>query len=613
MTLRRSLLLAALPALLAFAALAAYAMHVTRELGRRVEEGLSSNYRSIVAVRTIRDVTDDLERMLLSDQVPAGAEPVTTRLVAFEEARAVQRGNVTEPGEAAATAALDSSCEAFAAAARAASLMGPGEARVQRFVAEVHPLAEAVRIAARPVVKLNQDAFLAKSSRTSALAELLRSRLGLVAAGALVLLIVFGVVATGRVSRPLVELAAALRAIGEGDLDRPLPRSGGSDEVTTLVDEVRRMSDALRAYRRSSLGELLAAQGLAQAAIDSLRDPVLSFGPAREVRQVNRAARMLLGVDPAAPDPLAPVPAPLREELERACAQVLSGGGPFIPDGLERAIPVTLGGVARRAQVHALPTADANRDAAILGVTALVRDVTSLQAAAELKDDLLSTVAHELRTPLTSLRMAIHLCLEQEVGPLNARQRELHSSARDEVERLHGLVEGILAVSRIKGGGLAARRRPLPLAELLELAVGPARPAAHERRVELECEVPDGRVCDVDKECAALAVGNLIHNAIRHTPEGGRVEVRTRTPAPGWVRVEVHDAGPGIAPEDRERIFSRFQRLPSSPPGGIGLGLSIARDVVHAHGGEIGVESQVGRGSVFWLTLPTARPEQEGS
>ncbi|MCW8141550.1 MAG: HAMP domain-containing histidine kinase, partial [Planctomycetota bacterium] len=160
---------------------------------------------------------------------------------------------------------------------------------------------------------------------------------------------------------------------------------------------------------------------------------------------------------------------------------------------------------------------------------------------------------------------------------------------------------------RIAAGGPAARRRPVPPAGLDEAALAPARVPAADRGVQLACDGPLEGAVEVDGECAALALGNLVHNAIRHTPEGGRVLVRAGPSAPGWARLEVRDDGPGVPPEHRARLFSRFYRVPGSPPGGTGLGLSIARDVVHAHGGEIGIDGAPGQGSAFWLTLPLAR------
>lgn len=603
MNLRRKLTLAALPALLVLAGIGWHAAASIELLGHRVEHALERNYESIRAARAVRDVIDDLERLLLTGTADDLAA-LEGRLETFHAARARQRANVMEEGEEEVTRRFEAACDAWLAAIRETVAAPPGPERVRRFVEQAQARAQEVRVEARLIATLNQDALQQQSRETIELAGELRREVIGVSAGALAALLLVGVVVAGRMSRPVAELTVAVRRVGEGDLDQALPEVKTRDEVGALAEEVRRMVGALRAYRRSSLGELVAAQQLAQAAIDSLREPVISFGPDGRVRQVNDAARAV-GIDPAGEEPLGPLPPELRRAIEEARDDVLAGRGPVVPEGLERAVSVLVRGAARNLQVHAMPTASSTAGVGIVGATALVRDVTSLHAAAALKDDLLSTVAHELRTPLTSLRMAVYLCLEQVVGPLTDRQHELLVGAREDAERLHALVEGILAVSRIEGGGLAARRQPVPLSELVEAAVAPARVPAADRRVALSCDGAPAVACDVDRESAALALGNLVQNALRHTPEGGCVTV-TAAVEGGWARLEVRDTGPGIAPEHRPRLFSRFYRVPGSPSGGTGLGLSIARDVVHAHGGEIGVESQVGQGSTFWFTLPLA-------
>jgi signal transduction histidine kinase len=127
---------------------------------------------------------------------------------------------------------------------------------------------------------------------------------------------------------------------------------------------------------------------------------------------------------------------------------------------------------------------------------------------------------------------------------------------------------------------------------------------AASRNVRLAVEIlPDCAAARADRERAALALANLVGNAIRHTPEAGQVVI-TAAREGGMVRFEVADEGEGIPAEYRERVFDRFFRIPGRPGGASGLGLAIARDVVIAHGGRIGVESAEGRGSRFWFTLP---------
>jgi signal transduction histidine kinase len=138
------------------------------------------------------------------------------------------------------------------------------------------------------------------------------------------------------------------------------------------------------------------------------------------------------------------------------------------------------------------------------------------------------------------------------------------------------------------------------------------RTAAAERGVELDVDPAlPGESVAADAERVQLVFTNLLENAIRHTPRGGRVQLRA-VPAEAEVRFEVVDQGPGVPPEQRARVFEKFVRLPGAPPGGAGIGLSIARDVVRAHGGEIGVEGEPGSGATFWFTLPRAPAPEPG-
>jgi signal transduction histidine kinase len=218
--------------------------------------------------------------------------------------------------------------------------------------------------------------------------------------------------------------------------------------------------------------------------------------------------------------------------------------------------------------------------------------------------DWVATVAHELRTPLTSVRMAIHLCLEEAAGPLTERQRELLAAGREDGERLQATVDELLDLSRIQAGRLHLELGRVAPAELAQDVRDGHERLAASRSVHLAVEIlPDCPAARADRERAALALANLVGNAIRHTPEAGQVVI-TAAREGDMVRFEVADQGEGIPAEYRERVFDRFFRIPGRPGGASGLGLAIARDVVVAHGGRIGVDSAEGHGSRFWFTLP---------
>ena len=239
----------------------------------------------------------------------------------------------------------------------------------------------------------------------------------------------------------------------------------------------------------------------------------------------------------------------------------------------------------------------------MVGATIVLQDVTRLLRFDELKNDLVATVAHEFRTPLTSLRMAIHILVEGTVGPLSDRQADLLYTAREDCERLQGIVDDLLDLSRIQAGKVEVSLTPLSAKTVVEAAVAAKADAAKDAGVQLDEEIgaPVLPVL-VDPERISLVFDNLIGNAIRHSPRGGTIEVRARADDE-HVRFEVQDQGPGIPPEYRQRIFEKFFRVPGTKGEGIGLGLYISHEIIAAHGGDMGVETEPGKGSRFWFTL----------
>jgi two-component system, NtrC family, sensor histidine kinase KinB len=221
-----------------------------------------------------------------------------------------------------------------------------------------------------------------------------------------------------------------------------------------------------------------------------------------------------------------------------------------------------------------------------------------------------ATVAHEFRTPLTSLRMAIHLCAEEMVGPLTEKQADVLAAARQDCERLQGIVDDLLDLSRIQSGRMDLQLHPLEVGALIREATAAVRSAAEAEGVELQVVEPEpGLAVQADAERVRLVLTNLLANAVRHTPRGGRVELGARA-AGNAVRFEVRDTGEGIPREHLPRIFDKFYRVPGARSGGVGLGLYISREIVDSHGGTMGVESEPCKGSRFWFTLPTAQQEQ---
>ena len=242
----------------------------------------------------------------------------------------------------------------------------------------------------------------------------------------------------------------------------------------------------------------------------------------------------------------------------------------------------------------------------------VLNDVTRFRLLDQLKTDLVATVSHELKTPLTSVRLAVHVLLEEAVGPLTPKQVELLVDARDNAERLLALIEQLLALARLQRPGGGEHRQPEDPADLLRRAADAVRPRAEDQHVELEVRA-DGPVplVAVDPDRIGLALKNLVDNAVTYTPSGGRVTLSAAPAADGRVELAVSDTGVGIPPEYLPHVFERFFRVPGqSHPAGTGLGLAIVKEVVTAQGGGVACESTPGRGTTFRVTLPVWNSER---
>ena len=330
------------------------------------------------------------------------------------------------------------------------------------------------------------------------------------------------------------------------------------------------------------------------------------FDLSGEILATNRAAERLLAPEPKTAAP--PEETALRGVLARVSAHVLGGKGAYTPRGFEEALRLNPGDGERFFLPRANPIY--GEDGAVLGVTVLIQDVTRLRHFDELKNDLVATVAHEFRTPLTSLRMAIHLCTEQVAGPLNEKQAELLFAAREDTDRLQGIVDELLDLARIQAGRFELITAPTRPEALLQSVIEAHRAPAEERQLRLLVEAaPTLPEVVADPERATIVLSNLLSNALRYTKEAGQITLSAKA-QPGFVRFSVRDEGPGVPAELQALIFEKFIQLPSKTPGAAGFGLFLAREIVKAHHGEIGVQSEPGQGAEFWFTLPTAPPTE---
>jgi signal transduction histidine kinase len=226
-----------------------------------------------------------------------------------------------------------------------------------------------------------------------------------------------------------------------------------------------------------------------------------------------------------------------------------------------------------------------------------------------LKAEFVATMSHELRTPLNVVLGFTSLLADQAFGALNPEQGEACEKILESSERLAGLINDLLDVSRLEAGTLQFNFAPLDLSRLLKDAVEDMRPIANQRKLNLELEAgPGSHEIEADGERLHQVIAHLLDNALKFTEAGGTVGVRLIDPSvTGGVAIEVWDTGIGIPDNARYRLFERFYQVDSSNTrlyGGTGLGLSLVKEFIERHGGQVMLDSKVGHGSTFRLELP---------
>jgi two-component system, OmpR family, phosphate regulon sensor histidine kinase PhoR len=326
------------------------------------------------------------------------------------------------------------------------------------------------------------------------------------------------------------------------------------------------------------------------AVLDQMTDGVLIADPEGRVQFANPAAARLFGEQPVGRS----VTEALRHHQLIQAWQHSLETGEIQSESVE--VP------ARRQFLQLVVIPDRSRRGSLL----LVQDLTRLRRLETVRRDFISNLSHELRTPLASLKALTETLHEGALEDPPAARRFL-GQMQTEVDALTQMVTELFELSRIESGRLALDLKPVPACELLNAAAGRMRVQAQRAGVELKVDCADALPSvRVDAQRLEQLLVNLIHNAVKFTRPGGEV-VLLAGPAEGAVRFEVRDTGVGIPADDLSRIFERFYKSDRSrSSGGTGLGLSIARHIVEAHGGKIWAESEEGRGSSFFFSIPAA-------
>ncbi|HEY1922971.1 MAG TPA: ATP-binding protein [Tepidisphaeraceae bacterium] len=464
----------------------------------------------------------------------------------------------------------------------------------------IQRLSPQIKARAQDVIDLNFQNMQPVEGKIKDMSDSATRLIVRLAVAGVALAIVFILLMSRAILRPLGTLTNSLEEVARGNLDQVV-HVNSRDELHKLAEAFNVMAANLREFRRTDRAKLMRIQRTTQLAVNSLPDAIAVINSSGIVELSNPTAHNLFGLFPEQS-----ILSMRDERLGALYQQVSRNAAPTQPRGYESAIEVfDQGGQLRFFLPRAIPILDA--DHALLGVTLVLGDVTNLRKLDEMKSGLLSVVSHELKTPLTSIRMASHLLLEERVGSLNPKQTELLMAARDDADRLQKIIEDLLDMGRLESGRVRLDLQSEPSERLVSDAVTPLESAFHDKGLILDVDVPvETPPVLADPARIGHVFSNLLTNAMKFTAPGGRVRIHAE-PTDKFVRFVVEDTGIGIPSQHIGRIFERFYRVPrANQPSGAGLGLAIAKEIVDAHGGTISVESQPEKGSRFTFTLQRA-------
>ncbi|HHW39562.1 MAG TPA: cell wall metabolism sensor histidine kinase WalK [Syntrophomonadaceae bacterium] len=397
----------------------------------------------------------------------------------------------------------------------------------------------------------------------------------------------------GGIMRQLGEVTAAAKRIAGGDWETEIrrPEEGEIGELASAINGISRTI-------KENVRELAESKGRLEAVLANMESGVLLFDGEGRLSLINPAAEGFLGVRAEEVMGMPHVEAVKNYSLSSLIDDVLRSWKPARKE-ISLIYPQE-----RTVETHAAPIFGVGGEPH--GVVVVLYDISEIKHLERVRAEFVANVSHELKTPVTAVKGFAETLLSGALYNFRAAE-EFVNIINEEAERLSRLIHDLLELSRIESKGFRLRIEPLELDAEIKRIVDKLKPQFLKKELTLTTDLPpEPVIVKADRDQIEQVLLNLLDNSLKYTPGGGQVEVSLRQDV-GDVVVAVKDTGIGIPPEDLPRIFERFYRVDkarSRKLGGTGLGLSIVKHIIEAHRGRVWVESEPGKGSQFYFSIP---------
>lgn len=533
---------------------------------------LVDNYESLEYAKHIIENCDSLEL------------DSTSAVKVIEENLQAQEVNITEAGEREITLALRTAFERM----KNNGISDSSSVKIRQLSLALQDL--------------NMTAIIRKNDITQKTSE--RASTYLIIIGTVCALIAFTFIINfpGYVANPIVQLTRSIKSIANKDYEERL-HFDRKDEFEELAEAFNQMAEKLDEYEHSNLAKILFEKKRIETIINRMTDPVIGLDENKKVVFVNDQALSLLSLD-------------MKDVIDRYAPDIAVNNDLFRnlikknePDGgtptLVKAVVNGKENYFSKESISINHTPTGERENVSIGQVIWLKNITAYKELDLAKTNFIATISHELKTPIASLQMCVKLLQDTRVGSLNEEQQSITGSLNDEVVRLSKITNELLDLSQVETGNIKLNIRKAAPQEIIQLASEAVKFQAERKHVEIDIQVqretPEIQA-DIDKTTWVLI--NFLTNAIRYSPENEKVVLKCER-ADGSVIFSVEDRGQGIERKYIDRIFEKFFQVPGTPSG-TGLGLAISKEFIEAQQGEVHVTSQLGKGSKFTFTLPTA-------
>ena len=413
----------------------------------------------------------------------------------------------------------------------------------------------------------------------------------------------------GYITRPFQELTKGINEIANHNYNTQLHLHGG-EAMEQLSHNFNRMACHLRDYHNSSLSKLKVSKKYIETIIDSIDEPIVCLDHELTLYFINNEALSILHLRRENIVGKSARETAMRNDLLRRLLIGLDEHHAESGADGKKSEPLKIYADNKESyfQVKYLPVRMLDHEGSIKesGTVIMLKNITEFHKLDVAKTTFISTISHELKTPISAILMSQQLLADNRVGGLNQEQKELSDSIRENGERLLSITGELLNMTQVESGVLQLKPHITRPIELIDYAIKANQVQADKFHINIEVDYPKEKISKlyVDSEKIAWVLTNLLSNAIRYSSENDRVIIGALQQDEHHVMLYVQDFGRGIAPRYHDSIFERYFRVPGTKIQGSGLGLSISRDFVEAHNGTLTVESELGKGSKFVVSLP---------